>query len=260
MDIDTLFMLGFAVFSASCLQSATGIGYGVIAGPIFLIVLNGPEAFQISTLHNLAIALILLPVLWHSINKKALRLLVAGSSCGLIVGFALQLWIDVLALKIAAALMIGFVTVILVRDMTRHVTPVRQDPPSTLETSGIGMLAGVMGGMLAMPGPLAATWMSAKGFHKQEVRATVLAFFVFAYGANAILYVGVTGFSTEILKLTLLLMVPLIFGIVAGNRLSDLLNEKTFRWILLMVLLATLSLLTVDSSQHFWQYLGQKAT
>ena len=258
MDIVTLFMLGFAVFGASCLQSATGIGYGVIAGPIFLVVLNGPEAFQISTLHNLAIALILLPVLWNSINKTALRLLVAGSSCGLIVGFALQLWIDVLALKVAATLMIGFVTVTLVRNMRRNITPIKQDSPSALETSGIGMLAGIMGGMLAMPGPLAATWMSAKGFHKQEVRATVLAFFVFAYGANAILYVGVTGFSTEILKLTLLLMVPLIFGIIAGNRLAGLINEKVFRWILLLVLLSTLSLLTVDWSQHFWQYFLQR--
>ena len=252
MDIVTLFMLGFAVFGASCLQTATGIGYGVIAGPIFLVVLNGPEAFQMSTLHNTAIALMLLPVLWSSINKKALRLLVASSSGGLVIGFALQLWIDVLALKILATLMIGFVTVTLARDMMCNVTRIKQDSPSTLETSGIGMLAGIMGGMLAMPGPLAATWMSAKGFQKQEVRATVLAFFVFAYGANAILYAGVTGFSTEILKLTLLLMMPLIFGIIAGNRLAGLLNEKAFRWILLMVLLSTLSLLTVDWSQYFW--------
>jgi uncharacterized membrane protein YfcA len=252
MDIVTLFMLGFAVFGASCLQTATGIGYGVIAGPIFLVVLNGPEAFQMSTLHNTAIALMLLPVLWSSINKKALRLLVASSSGGLVIGFALQLWIDVLALKILATLMIGFVTVTLARDMMCNVTRIKQDSPSTLETSGIGMLAGIMGGMLAMPGPLAATWMSAKGFQKQEIRATVLAFFVFAYGANAILYAGVTGFSTEILKLTLLLMMPLIFGIIAGNRLAGLLNEKTFRWILLMVLLSTLSLLTVDWSQHLW--------
>lgn len=256
MDIFTIFMLGFAVFGASCLQSATGIGYGAIAGPIFLVVLNGPEAFQMSTLHNITIALMLLPVLWSSINKKALRLLVAGSSSGLVIGFGLQLWIDVLALKIFATLMIGFVTVTLIRDMTCNVTPIRQDSPSTLETSGIGVLAGIMGGMLAMPGPIAASWMSAKGFYKQEVRATVLAFFVFAYGANAILYAGVTGFSTEILKLTLLLMVPLIFGIIAGNRLAGLFSEKVFRWILLIVLLSTLSLLIVDWSQHF-NFLGQ---
>ena len=84
----------------------------------------------------------------------------------------------------------------------------------------------------------------------------MLVFFVFAYGANAILYAGVTGFSTEILKLTLLLMVPLIFGIIAGNRLAGLFSEKVFRWILLIVLLSTLSLLIVDWSQHF-NFLGQ---
>ena len=65
-----------------------------------------------------------------------------------------------------------------------------------------------------------------------------------------------TGFSTEILKLTLLLMVPLIFGIIAGNRLASLFSEKVFRWILLIVLLSTLSLLIVDWSQQF-NFLGQ---
>ena len=35
-----------------------------------------------------------------------------------------------------------------------------------METASIGTLAGIMGGMLAMPGPLAATWMSLRAFDK----------------------------------------------------------------------------------------------
>lgn len=60
MDIQTLLMLSCTVFGASLLQAAAGIGYGVIAGPILLIVLNGSEAFEISTLHNLIIAIVLI--------------------------------------------------------------------------------------------------------------------------------------------------------------------------------------------------------
>ena len=39
--------------------------------------------------------------------------------------------------------------------------------------------------MLAMPGPIAAAWMSINGLLKNEIRATIISFFVFAYGVNA---------------------------------------------------------------------------
>ena len=50
------FLLNVAVLVASALQSATGIGFGVIAGPILLIVLNDGSAIQISIALNLLIA------------------------------------------------------------------------------------------------------------------------------------------------------------------------------------------------------------
>ena len=41
------FLLNVVVLVASALQSATGIGFGVIAGPILLIVLNDGSAIQV---------------------------------------------------------------------------------------------------------------------------------------------------------------------------------------------------------------------
>ncbi|MDN3722312.1 hypothetical protein QW131_31645 [Roseibium salinum] len=62
-------------------------------------------------------------------------------------------------------------------------------------------MSGIMGGMLAMPGPLAATWMSIRSYEKASVRSTILAFFVFAYGANVLSYTAVSGFDAQTLKL-----------------------------------------------------------
>lgn len=248
MDAPTLMMLGCAVFGASCLQSATGIGYGVIAGPIFLVALDGTDAFQISTIHNLCIAVTLLPFLWKHLNAGILRALVLGSSMGILAGFHLQATVDVAILKIAATLMVGFVITALIRDMRRSGIVGGKGATSPIETGGIGVLAGVMGGMLAMPGPPAATWMSIKGIPKAEVRATILAFFVFAYGANILLYTSVTSFSARALSLSLWMLAPLMLGIVAGNRLSGLLSERTFRWALLVVLIATMLFLIADWS------------
>lgn len=62
MDPQYLFM-AIAVFGASALQSATGIGFGVIAGPVLLIVLNSRAAIQISIGLSLMIAAVLVPSL-----------------------------------------------------------------------------------------------------------------------------------------------------------------------------------------------------
>ena len=246
MDVPMLILLGSAVFGASCLQSATGIGYGVIAGPIFLVVLNGIEAFQISTIHNFCIALILLPMFWGQINRKLLCGLVVGSFGGIPFGFYLQTTVDIVLLKIAASLMVGFVTVALILDI-RKATPWSGITKKTpFENIGVGGLSGLMGGMLAMPGPLAATWMSIRGVNKSEVRATVLAFFLFAYGANIMLYASAIGFSSDVLSLSLWLIGPLVLGIVAGNGLSNRYSEQTFRYLLLLILILTMVLLVAD--------------
>ena len=246
MDVPMLILLGSAVFGASCLQSATGIGYGVIAGPIFLVILNGIEAFQISTIHNFCIALILLPMFWGQINRKLLCWLVVGSFGGIPFGFYLQTTVDIVLLKIAASLMVGFVTVALILDI-RKATPLSGIAKKTpFENIGVGSLSGLMGGMLAMPGPLAATWMSIRGVNKSEVRATVLAFFIFAYGANIMLYASAIGFSADVLSLSLWLLPPLVLGIVAGNGLSNRYSEHTFRYMLLLILILTMVLLVAD--------------
>ena len=246
MDVPMLILLGSAVFGASCLQSATGIGYGVIAGPIFLVILNGIEAFQISTIHNFCIALILLPMFWGQINRKLLCWLVVGSFGGIPFGFYLQTTVDIVLLKIAASLMVGFVTVALILDI-RKATPLSGITKKTpFENIGVGSLSGLMGGMLAMPGPLAATWMSIRGVNKSEVRATVLAFFIFAYGANIMLYASAIGFSAEVISLSLWLLPPLVLGIVAGNGLSYRYSEQTFRYMLLLILILTMVLLVAD--------------
>lgn len=246
MDTTTFLLLSCTVFAASGLQAATGIGYGVIAGPVFLVVLNGVAALQISTLHNLAIALILTPFLRSHIDRSILRGLVLGSIFGIVAGFMLQIAVSTNTLKIAATLMLGFVSLTLLRDMLGLRKSADEINIKKIETLSIGAAAGLLGGMLAMPGPLAATWMSVRGMQKQQVRSTILAFFVFAYGANTLLYAGWYSFDGNTLCLAAILFPVLGLGLVTGSKLSACLSELMFRVILLSVLVATLILLVSD--------------
>ena len=94
MDASLLSLLYIAVFGAALLQAATGIGYGVIAGPIFLVVLNGVEAFQISAIHNILIAVLVAPFVFKNFSGSVLRPLLFG--------------IGLLRLKMARALSPGW--------------------------------------------------------------------------------------------------------------------------------------------------------
>lgn len=241
MDLALLMYLTFAVFGAAMLQAATGIGYGVIAGPILLVALNGPEAIQISTLHNFLIAISLVPMLRNRVQLVTLKLLCFGALSGIAFGFSLLTVLSVLALKLTAAGMVLFVTLTLVADMTRKRGRILAAQASKIEVIAVGTVSGVMGGMLAMPGPLAATWMSVRAFDKDAVRSTILAFFIFAYGANILAYVTMIGFEPATLKLATVLSLPLGLGVVAGGLLSKRMSEAVFRKLLLGVLLATIT-------------------
>ncbi|WP_354539839.1 sulfite exporter TauE/SafE family protein [Roseovarius sp. MBR-6] len=246
MDPALLTGLALAVFGASMLQAATGIGYGVIAGPIFLVALNGAEAIQISTVHNFLIAILLVPTLRGAVERRVLGLLVLGGTAGIGAGLALQSALSVTALKLTAAAMVAFVALTLVADMRRARTGADPARRATTEVTCIGALAGIMGGLLAMPGPLAATWMSLRGFGKDAVRATILAFFIFAYGANTLSYVALSGFRSAALAQALILLPPLLIGVASGGVLARRLSEAVFRKVLLAVLTATVTVLLVS--------------
>ena len=142
--------------------------------------------------------------------------------------------------------MVSFVATSLALNMRQTEKTGRLDSQPAKEIYIVGFLSGIMGGMLAMPGPLAATWMSVRGYSKQETRSTILAFFIFAYGSNVLLYWSTHGFSDDVSKLTLTLAAPLALGVVMGNMISKHVSEATFRKVLLAVLLATVVILVSD--------------
>lgn len=242
----SLGLLAVAVFGASMLQAATGIGYGVIAGPIFLIVLNGSEAFQISTAHNFLIAVMLMPAVFRSIDRRALKPLLLGSAIGIPAGFLLQAAVSVVVLKLVCAAAVAGVALALVLKMVRPGNGHAASGPGRSETAVIGALAGSMGGMLAMPGPLASTWMSIRGWQKSAIRATILAFFVFTYGAGMVLHLIFSDIASQTITLSALLAPAAILGIFAGDRVSSLVSEAAFRAVLLVVLTCTVASLVVS--------------
>ena len=233
-----IIVLGIAIFGASVLQSSTGIGFGVIAGPVLLIVLNDGAAIQISVLLNLLIALLLAPSLRQKADRRLLKGLLIGLAIGSPLGLLIYLQTDVALLKLLAGVVVLF-TLFLVLLGSRVSSFLQGDAVGSFEKISIGAIAGIMGGSLAMPGPVPAAWMLARGFDKDTIRATILVMFVVAYTIALLLQLGLAGISTDTLRLTAILAPPTLAGIVVGHILSSRISEVTFRWILTTILAVT---------------------
>ena len=237
-----LLILSIAVFGASVLQSATGIGFGVVAGPLLLIVLNDSAAIQVSVALNLLIAVILAPSLWRIADRKLLRSLLIGLAVGSPIGLVMFLYTDIALLKIFAGVVVLFTLVLLLRGNRADAVSASAGV-GQVEKVGVGFVAGIMGGVLAMPGPVPAAWMSAKGYDKDTIRATILVMFVVAYSFALVLQLSLAEVSANTLRLTAVLVPATVAGVFVGKVLSQRISEATFRSLITIVLTLTVVLL-----------------
>ena len=231
-------ILNIAVFGAAALQSATGIGFGIIAGPILLIYLNDGSAIQISIVLNLLFALVLAPSLRQQADRQLLSRLLIGLAIGSPVGLLIFLNMNIVFLKAFAGLAVAYTLFMILRS-NRAPSHAPTLATKSTEQISIGVMSGIMGASLAMPGPIPAAWMSTKGFSKETIRATILVMFVFAYVVALALQYGLAGIGADAMRLSAMLAPSTIVGILVGRLLAGRLTEQTFRWLLVIILAST---------------------
>lgn len=240
--------LHLAVFAAALLQAATGIGFGIIAGPIILMVMNSASAIQVSILLSLLIALVLAPALYGRADKSLLARLLLGTLAGLPLGIFVYVQVGVDLLKLLAGLAVLFMAAItlgLVKFGGHGGRPSDGPVPDLL----VGVVSGAMCSSLAMPGPVVAARMMAAERSKDSVRATILVMFVGSYIAAIAAQALMVGVSRDSLTLTASLAPATLVGVFLGRFAVSWISERGFRWILSIILVATAASLLLVSGR-----------
>ena len=238
--------LHLAVFAAALLQAATGIGFGLIAGPIILIVTNSGSAIQVSILLSLVIALVLAPSLHSRADRVLLKRLLIGTVPGLPLGIYVFTLVGVDMLKLLAGLAVLFMALITTGALkfSRHGDAAANGCAGDI---GVGMISGAMCSSLGMPGPVVAARMMVLEQSKETLRATVLVLFVFSYIAAIAAQAAMVGLSHDGLILTATLAPATLIGVFCGKLVVEWISERAFRRIISFMLVATaLSLLIVS--------------
>lgn len=243
-----ILVLHVAVFAAALLQAATGIGFGIIAGPIILIVTNDHSAIQVSILLSLLIALVLAPSLFGRADKVLLKRLLIGTVPGLGLGILVFLLVDVNMLKLLAGLAVLFMA--LITTGVLRFTP--QGSAAARRRAGdlaIGVVSGAMCSSLGMPGPVVAARMMLHAQSKDTLRATILVMFVFSYLAAIVTQAVMIGLSGDGLALTVTLAPATLIGVFLGKLSAAWISERAFRRIISIMLLATAASLLLVSGR-----------
>ncbi|MDE0044410.1 MAG: TSUP family transporter [bacterium] len=221
------------VFVAALLQAATGMGFGIIAGPILLIAMGDTAAIQVTIVLSTIPSLILVRRSLDAADPVLLKHFLGGAAAGLAAGALLFATATVADLTWGAAAAVLAMAVLSTGVHERRVKVRGNSITGRLLT---GLTSGAMTATLAMPGPPVAAWASATGLKKARTRATLLIVALVCYPAALALQSLVDGISDRVVDECLWLALPVVAGTFLGQAIAGRVPERLFRRLVTVLL------------------------
>jgi uncharacterized protein len=211
----------------------TGFGTGLTALPFWLQALEPVLAAQLVSAASVAGHITAIPAVWAKVDWRRLAPLLGGGLLGVPIGAWLLPHIPVAAFKLA----VGTVLVVYCTLMLIAAGRVRLAAGGRKTEAGIGVLAGVLGGMAGLSGALPTVWASLKGWPKEERRIVFQAFNMTILSAMLVATL-VQGLIGKRFLLALLLALPAtLIGARLGAWLYHRLDDRRFDRVVLVLLL-----------------------
>jgi uncharacterized membrane protein YfcA len=226
------YLLGGAL-AGGFVNGLTGFGTGLTALPFWLQALEPVLAAQLVSAASVAGHITAVPAIWAKVDWRRMAPLLGGGLLGVPIGAWLLPHIPLAAFKLA----VGTVLVVYCTVMLIAAGRVRLAAGGRGAEAGIGVLAGVLGGMAGLSGALPTVWATLKGWSKEERRIVFQAFNMTILSAMlaATLVQGLIG-KRFLLALLLALPATLIGGRL-GAWLYHRLDDRRFDRIVLVLLL-----------------------
>ena len=168
--------LSIITLLAATIQSATGFGFGLIAVPVFLLILNSSDAIQMVMIIILCMSI----VDWMKLRGQSSFNLLLWLNAGMLIGFPFGLIIfknvELPILKLIIALVILFFSLHnLIKLLKGNLhTEAPAENIHNWKTAVTGYFSGLMTTSLAMPGPVVMLYLVQLSLDKTVIRATIL--------------------------------------------------------------------------------------
>lgn len=103
----------------------------------------------------------------------------------------------------------------------------------------IGVISGVFGAAMAMPGPTMMLFLSKTNLKKNEIRTVMMAVFSFAYTGAAFMQMIFAGIDKDTWLISSYVLPGALLGVLIGHYLSKKINERIFKGLILIILVLT---------------------
>lgn len=243
----SLQVLALVVFAGAFAQAATGVGFGVVAGPFLLLAWGYDRAIVETAAFCLLVALITAALQFRHQEKTA----TLGLSLTLPVGVALggaALWTlpREAVVGLFGAMLCALGAALLRQSLRRAATETETFAPFRFGRGMIatGVLAGAGALLFAAPGPAAAWGLARAHLRPGAIRATLAVYFIPAYVVILVVFAA-TGRAGDADWSGIAVAAPVcVAGTLAGVALGDRLPARALRaGVAAIVILSGLSIL-----------------
>jgi uncharacterized membrane protein YfcA len=221
-------------FAASLASGLAGFAFALVANGAFLQILPPTTAVPVVLAGSLIAQLFSVFALREAVSWPRLWPFLLGGMIGIPLGAWALLAIDPTAFKIVVGL---FLVAYSVYALLAHPPQIRGG--GRLADGAIGWVGGVMGGLAALSGAVPTVWCQLRGWSKTEQRGVYQPYIVVmqALGLAALSAGGAIDRAT--LPVMALTLPAILIGTFAGLRLYARVNDRQFRLIVLLLLLAS---------------------
>lgn len=237
--MDSFVLPSLIVLCASLLQACTGFGFSILATPFLLFFYPAQTAIQLNIILSIAISLFMIPGVRHDVDRVLLVRLIKGSIPGAAAGIGIFLLLNVGLLKLIIGMVVLSLSTLLI--LRFRINPKRSRDFAAGATSGLFTTS------LGMPGVPLLLYFSGTQLDKAALRSTTLSFFLFIYTVALSMQMVFTATNGGIWLTALALIPSLIIGMLLGQILFRHINQETFRYLTLFILLATGAYLLLTS-------------
>ncbi|MCG6910115.1 MAG: sulfite exporter TauE/SafE family protein [Deltaproteobacteria bacterium] len=223
LNYPSLFYVAMAVLFAGFVRGFSGFGFSMIVMISLSFVLSPAEIVPMILLWEVAASTWLLPQVWRHVDWISIGWLLFGVLIGTPIGvFALtrippkpmQAIIAVAVILLVVAVWRGF-------RIGGNV--------SRVTTGGVGLISGILNGGATIGGPPVVLYYYSAKNDLQRARASLIAFFL-ATDLFAAVICATQGLMTiKGLKLTGMLLIPLVVGLTLGSRSFFKTDPEVFR-------------------------------
>src|SRR5437762_4988818 len=230
-----------ATFAGALVAGLSGFAFGLVAASIWLYILTPLQTATLIIAFGLIVQGYSVWKLRKALDWKKLAPFVLGAAIGVPVGVGILTWANPAHVRIGVG---AFLVLYSLYALFRPAIPPVEAGGAAAD-AGVGFLNGMLGGITGLAGILVTIWCGLRGWPKDLQRTVFQPVAVVVFLMSA-LWLGAKGAITpDTIKLFLIGLPVLLAGTWLGLKLYGRLDEAAFRKVVLVLLLASGTVLIV---------------